>query len=249
MKAHRKQSHLDHWPPAKKLSVIFNRNLRKAHRLFRTFPVAKYDSIMDIGAHRGEFALRAGAYFEPSRTWLVEADPAMVEILRRDFPANPGWTVIHSAVSDVSGQVELRVNEHRESSSILPIEEISARTFGKEMKEVNRLTVPSLSLDDLFDQYDIPGVDLMKVDIQGAEKLLIVGGPRALDKTHAIYLEVNFERFYSGAPLFAEIDGLLRDSGFRLRSFHENRLGADGALAYANALYIKPAFQTGPHSR
>lgn len=238
---HRKESHLDSWPPGKKLAVLCNRNLRKAHRLFRTFPVSRYDSIMDIGAHRGEFALRAGAYFEPSRIWLVEADPSMVEMLNRDFSGRAGWTILHSAVSDVTGEVELRINEHRESSSILPIEEISAHTFGKEMKEVDKVVVPALSLDDLFDQQGISSVDLLKVDIQGAERLLIEGGKKALTRTRAIYLEVNFERFYSSAPLFAEIDGLLRDAGFKLRSFHENRLGSDGALAYANALYIQPA--------
>ncbi len=240
MKTRRKSSHLDSWSPGKKLSVIFDRNLRKAHRLFRTFPVAKYDSIMDIGAHRGEFALRAGAYFEPSRIWLVEADPSMAELLRRDYSGRAGWTIVHSAVSDTSGEIELRINEHRESSSILPIEGISARTFGKEMKEVNKVTVPALSLDDLFDRYDVPDIDLMKVDIQGAEKLLIEGGRNALGKVRSIYLEVNFERFYSGAPLFAEIDGALRNCGFKLRSFHETRLGSDGSLAYANALYIRP---------
>lgn len=236
----RKKSHLDNWPAGKKLSVIFDRNLRKAHRLFRSFPVAKYDSIMDIGAHKGEFALRSGAYFEPSRIWLVEADPSMVGMLRRDFSDKPGWSIIHAAVSDATGEIELRVNEHRESSSILPIEEISSRTFGKEMKEVSKVAVPALSLDDLFERYDIQNVDLMKVDIQGAERLLIEGGGKALGKTRSIYLEVNFERFYTGAPVFAETDGMLRAAGFRLRSFHENRLGSDGALAYANALYIKP---------
>lgn len=240
----KKQSHLNHWGFGKKLAVLHDRNLRKAHRLFKSFPVMDYEVIVDIGAHRGEFSLRSGAFFEPRKIWLVEADPFMFGLLREEFGNRSDWEIVHSAISNVTGEIELRINEHRESSSILTIQNIAGETFGKRMQEVEKVVVPALSLDDFFSRNRIDRVDLLKVDIQGAERMLIEGGVEALKCVRQIYIEVNFERFYEGAPVFSEIDGMLRDRGFKLRSFHETRLGGDGSLAYANALYIQPALMS-----
>ena len=81
----------------------------------------------------------------------------------------------------------------------------------------------------------------MKVDIQGAERLMIEGGEAALTTLGLLYIELSYERFYSGAPLAHEIESLLWERGFRLRSLHESRLGKNGALAYTNALFMRPA--------
>jgi hypothetical protein len=54
-----------------------------------------------------------------------------------------------------------------------------------------------------------------------------------------VLLEVNFERFYDGAPLFHEIEATMTAAGFRLRSLLEPRLNRSGDfLSYADALYL-----------
>lgn len=132
----------------------------------------------------------------------------------------------------------LRVNNARDSSSILPITDVAEVVFGKQMHEVEKVEVPVITLDDLFGQSRIDSVDLMKVDIQGAEKMMIEGGKEAIKRVKLMYIEVSFEEFYEGCALFKDFDSLLNDHGFKLRSFHESRLGTDGCMAYANALYL-----------
>ena len=217
----------------------FSRPLRRAHRLFRSFPAGEYRHILDVGAHQGSFTDLALPYFRPERVWLVEADPEYSAALAARFAANPAVTVIPCAISNLSGHVELRINSHRDSSSILPIESISERTFGLTMLETAMVKVPACTLDEVFQREQISRIDLLKVDIQGAERLMIEGGAQALARVELLYIELSYERFYAGAPLAHEMEDLLWQHGFRLRSLHESRLGANGALAYTNALFLR----------
>jgi FkbM family methyltransferase len=230
---------LSQLPLIKRILLPFQSRLRRAHRLFRSFPACPYQSFLDVGAHEGEFTDSLLAYFEPQRVWLVEADADQAAVLQKKFGAEPRCQVIAAAVSDRTGTAEFRVNEHRPSSSLVPIAAQTEGIFKKSMAESRTVRVPALSLDDLFHQHQLPVIDLMKVDIQGAERLLIAGGQRALTQVRQLFVEVWFEECYRGAALFPELHNLLTPLGFKLRSFHEFRKGPDGNLVYTNALYVQ----------
>ena len=225
--------------PLAEPGLWFSRPLRRAHRLFHGFPAGEYRNILDIGAHQGSFTDLALPYFKPDHLWMVEADPECSAALQDRYASNPAVTVLPCAISNATGHVELRVNSHRDSSSILPIESISEKTFGLKMTEMATIQVPAFTLDELFERESITRIDLMKVDIQGAERLMIEGGAKALARVDLLYIELSYERFYVGAPLAYEMEDLLWQRGFRLRSLHESRLGANGALAYTNALFLR----------
>ena len=105
------------------------------------------------------------------------------------------------------------------------------------MREARTVKVPALSLNELFDREKIARIDLCKVDIQGAEKLMIEGGDIALSKIRFLYIEILFEEFYQGGAEFMEIDRLLRNRGYRLHLLKDFRRNTQGDLAYADALY------------
>lgn len=226
------------YPAWKRWLALCRRPMRRAVRQFRDFPPFECRRVMDVGAHQGEFTLAALNYYRPERVWLVEADQELASGLQQKFSGQPACKVIHAAIADTSGSVTFRINRHRASSSLLPISKRSTQIFQKDLQETDAVTVPALALDDLFAQEKIDRLDLLKVDIQGAERLLIQGGQRALQQVACIYIEVLFEELYEGCALFGEIDALLTPLGFKLRSFHEFRKGPDGDLVYTNALYV-----------
>jgi FkbM family methyltransferase len=172
--------------------LLFSRPLRRAHRLFRDFPPGDYRQILDVGAHQGSFTDLALPYFKPERVWMVEADPEYAAALGARYAANSAVTVLPCAISNASGHVELRINSHRDSSSILPIESVSEQTFGMKMTETATVKVPACTLDGLFERERIARIDLMKVDIQGAERLMIEGGAQALAKVELLYIELSY---------------------------------------------------------
>jgi FkbM family methyltransferase len=162
------------------------RLMRRGHRPFRQFPKGSYWTIFDIGVCHGEFTDLALAYFEPEKIRMVEADPELAEKLKAKYGKNPRCEVAHAAITDRSGDVIFQVNEHRSSSSLLQIGENTGEAFGMSMREEFSVTVPGRSLDDFFEEHGIESVDLMKVDIHGAERLLVKGGQKALRKVRLL---------------------------------------------------------------
>jgi len=200
--------------------------------------------LVDVGAFKGSFTDAALAYWRPAQVWLVEAHPEYAAALRLKYAQRPTCRVVHCAVASADGIADLRENQHGGSSSTLRLNPEYRTRYGPTLREDRAIPVPARTLDALFAAENIGQVDLMKVDIQGAERQLIEGGRQALQRVANLYIEVLFGEQYVGAALFDELHGMLRGCGFRLRGLSEGRLGADGALAYADALFIRPTLQT-----
>ena len=65
-------------------------------------------------------------------------------------------------------------------------------------------------LDDLS---EIAALDLLKIDVQGAELMVFKGGGERLKRAVAIHTEVCFLSLYKNQPLFGEVDLELRSLG------------------------------------
>jgi FkbM family methyltransferase len=229
-----------HWPLWRKAWGLTHRPLRRARRQFRDLPPGDYRSVMDIGAYDGEFTEAAALYYGAERFWLVEANPVKARALEARFAGRPGHRVIHAAVASEPGTLRFSVNQHAASSSLLTMSSRSGALFGREFQVTEQVTVPALSLDALFAQERIEGIDLMKIDIQGAERMLIEGGQQALPRVRTVYIEVLFEEQYEGAALFGEIDQRMKRLGFQLYTLSGLRRGATGGLVYGDAVYRRP---------
>jgi protein O-GlcNAc transferase len=66
---------------------------------------------------------------------------------------------------------------------------------------------------------EITTVDLIKIDVQGAELMIFENATRILPQTLVIQTEVEFVELYKNQPLFADIDRLLRSYGFQFHKF------------------------------
>lgn len=71
----------------------------------------------------------------------------------------------------------------------------------------------------LADLEAIRDVDLLKIDIQGAELDVFRGAGALLERALVIWTEVKFLPLYEGQPLFAEVESFLRQRGFLFHSF------------------------------
>jgi FkbM family methyltransferase len=107
----------------------------------------------------------------------------------------------------------------------------------------------------------VPGIDALKVDVQGAELDVLRGGEGMLAGARIVETEVEFQELYSGQPLFCDVVSFMRERGlelWRLRELHHcglsraergepvfgvgdyverTRLG--GQLAWGNAVFVR----------
>lgn len=113
-------------------------------------------TFVDVGAHIGSIINGVQRRSSPGRVVAVEAIPEKAAMLKKRFP---GVTLHACAVGDATGQIDFYVDEARPGYSSL-----DASLEGR--SRTRRITVPIDTLDRLLDHH---GVDLIKIDVEGAE--------------------------------------------------------------------------------
>lgn len=79
-----------------------------------------------------------------------------------------------------------------------------------------RVPVTTVRLDDVS---EIKAMDFLKIDVQGAELMVLEHAQRLLADCLAIHTEVEFLPMYENQPLFSEIEPFLRRRGFIVHRF------------------------------
>lgn len=90
---------------------------------------------------------------------------------------------------------------------------ISATPPGGNFAVVERIPVQTTRLDDVP---DLGRVDFLKVDVQGAELVVLENGTRTLSNVLVVETEVEFLALYKGQPLFGDLQCFFREQGFVL---------------------------------
>ncbi|HSV47567.1 MAG TPA: FkbM family methyltransferase [Ramlibacter sp.] len=175
---------------------------------------------LDVGANVGAIAVPVASARPDARVLCVEGDPDIVEFLQRNVQRNlcTGVTVVGVLVGAASAQV--------------PFHQAPAHKFG--MGSIGTqfggspILLQQLSLDTVMDDAGIEAVDVVKIDIEGAELGALQGLRRRL--TSASPPVVVFEFVDWAEPQIAgqapgDAQRFLLGLGYRLF-----RLGASGTV-------------------
>jgi FkbM family methyltransferase len=129
---------------------------------------------VDVGAHWGYFSLLAAELVgAQGRVLAIEADPRIHATLERNLALNqrrPGLSAHHVAIAAEEGRISLsgydEANENWGLSRIAGASGPGARSV---------FEVPSTPLDAFLDAQGVGEVDLVKMDIEGAEGFALRG--------------------------------------------------------------------------
>jgi FkbM family methyltransferase len=216
---------------------LFDKQYRRAFRNLRHLPRLEYRSVIDSGANRGSFTDAFLRLHRPERLVLVEAIPDLAEKLRARYAGKSGISVVSAALSDKNGEAQFEINRSEASSSLLPIDPRNTAWFSRDLTVARRVQVPTMTLPSLLEEQGVQTVDLLKLDLQGAERFVLTGGETVLDRVRVIYTEVFFERLYTGAWLFWEMNEFLAGRGYKLCGLSNIVHASDGDLVQANATF------------
>lgn len=137
--------------------------------------VQKGDIVLDCGANVGVFArnaLKAGA----AKVVAIEPSPDNLECLRRNFTKEleDGRVVIYpKGVWDKDDILELLVDPDNRAADSFVIERKSAKPV---------LKLPLTTIDKLVAELELPKVDYIKMDIEGAETNALRGAKETIAK-------------------------------------------------------------------
>jgi FkbM family methyltransferase len=176
------------------------------------------DTVMDVGAGIGEESITFAKLVGPTgRVVAVEAHPLTFECLTRNLREHrlDGAEPVQVAVGDREGSI--RISDDGGSS-------LANRIGGSTGFEVRLRT-----LDSLAEELAIQEVALLKINIEGAERLAIAGMDRVIDRVQNVCVSCHDFVADRRGPAYdemrtrAEVLDYLQRAGFEVRTRQDSR--------------------------
>ncbi len=179
--------------------------------------IKKGDVVIDIGAHIGYYTLIAARIVgDRGRVYAFEPDPKNFHLLKMNVEENGYKNVIlvNKAVADTDGEMRLFLNaentgDHRIYQS------------GDQRKSVN---IEVITLDKFFKNKN-KRIDLIKMDIQGAEVRALKGSQRIIKENDNLKILTEFwpRGLYLSGSSAQEYAKLLTKHKFYLYDINEHK--------------------------
>lgn len=197
-------------------------------------------TIFDIGANRGQTALKYRAIFPNAEIYCFEPFPDSIRELRKRFVTDEQVHVVPSAVAQQIGVSVFYVNEFDPTNSLFPRPSAGRRYYPKSAGPKEKIEVETISLDAFVSDKGISKIDILKFDIQGGELNALRGAEQLLMKGDIplIYTEIMFVPHYESAALFHEIWTFLSRFGYSPYDIYHLVRAKNGQLRYGDALFI-----------
>lgn len=181
---------------------------------------------VDVGAfHPTHDSVTRALYERGWRGVNVEPQPDRLAAFLEERPEDVNLSV---AIGETDGEIELNLTDNPGWASVL-----APADTGADPEGVRPLTVPLRSLDSLFAELEIDHVDVLKIDVEGAEPAVVRGllrgtvrplvcvvegvapgvGRRAGDEAVALLVDAGYEHcLFDGLNHYLTTDPALRDA-------------------------------------
>lgn len=201
--------------------------------------------VIDVGAHNGQSTRELLDNFPNARVLAFEAAERNFLRARNELtPYGSRVELFNLAVSETVGEVVLHVNSHDGTHSLFDIGE--QRYWAGHAHHLEDVAVQSTTLDEIATEHGLDVIDILKLDIQGAELSALRGARHLLERNRIrlIATEVEFRLLYEGQPLFWEIGAYLQRFGFGFYKLYDCAYHAKNAhiLSWADAIFLGPEF-------
>lgn len=132
------------------------------------------DTFVDVGANKGDFSLHAARFCK--NVYSIEPHPENLMWLRKSILLNEfqNIEVIEGCATTHSGLVDLSIGVKSGYHSLM-------------RKSAESISVNAFRLDDVISGDSL----VLKIDVEGAEKLVLEGAQNILKRTRAILLDLD----------------------------------------------------------
>ena len=159
--------------------------------IFEYSPI-KIETVYDVGACNGWWYSGVRPFLPEANFFLFEANPEYEEILKQT-----GQRVFNKLLSNPGrGEVDFYNGTNTGDS------------YYKETTTIyddkTSIKMPTVTLDELIEQNNLPIPQLLKLDTQGSELDILKGATKLLGKTELIISELPIIEYNRGAPNISE---------------------------------------------
>ena len=182
------------------------------------------DIVFDVGAFIGLYTLFASKCVgKGGKVYAFEPVPISYEFLIKNIKVNRINNVVplNVALADYSGYTKLYIPQNTKyyaEASMIP----TTSTI--------HYTVKVNTLDDVVQQYHLDRIDLLKIDVEGAELMVLKGGFHSLKIVDKIVVEAHDT---NGSKLSRSVVRYLKSSGFKVDGIYIPDIGVTKKIVYA----------------
>ncbi|MEH2160629.1 MAG: FkbM family methyltransferase [Nostoc sp.] len=194
-------------------------------------------TIVDVGAHRGNWSAAMLKYANPKQIVAFEPLPELFVELQSRFASEARIDLRPKAIGEEISSITINVTEHKSACSILCPDSQMNNHYGYGWSIVDTVEVKISTLDEELHNFET--IDLIKIDVQGYEKSVLSGAKQTLKKVQALMIEQNLIRHYKEDLLFWELHKLLEDTyGFKLYNISDPFRSISGRSLWFDAIYL-----------
>lgn len=177
--------------------------------------------VFDVGANFGEVSLLFSRFV--GARGHVHAFEASSEVCARlgqmcEIAGRTNISINHAAVADAQGVVQLHVYD-REYSGWNSLADRPLADYGIDVKSIGVENVESTTIDDYCHEHEIDRIDLLKIDVEGAEYQVLIGARRMLQEKRVGCCVFEFgQTTFDMGNTPGEIREYLNSLGYRIRN-------------------------------
>ena len=193
--------------------------------------------MFDVGAHKGSFTKEVYSKIKVNKTYIFEPIPVVFnEILADEFLNK--FSCHNIALSSFVGNAEFYINENMQTSSLLNFDKslLSTNNINKDLK--SKIIVKTNTLNNFMKAEQIKEIDLLKIDVQGADLDVLKGLEDNIYNVKTIFTEVSFKKIYENSSTFFEVFDYLNNKGFILVDLYPVYRGVNSELLQSDALFL-----------
>ena len=196
------------------------------------------DLFLDIGMHHGIYTDIILKKCPHVRIIGFEPTPETYGFLHEKYLHSPEVKVLNCALGEKNGSSLFFCNDNEQTNSLLE-EGADSGVMGDMMHRKRQVDVSVRCLDSVLVELGETASIFAKIDIQGAEALLLAGASIAFEKQiEGCLLEIQLKDMYKGQANFVSILELMGKRGFEIRQIYPPMV-VGGVAVQVEVLFVK----------
>ncbi len=194
--------------------------VERVERIFYLEYLREGMTVFDVGANVGELTLLFSRFAADGSVHGFEASSETFKRLKLVCDATERRNVVlnHLALSDKNGSIRLHIYDNALSSfnsqAARPL-----KNYGLDFEPIGVEETPATTVDDYCESRNIERIDLLKIDVEGAELQVMQGARRMLKSKSIRCLTFEFgQTTFDMGNTPEEIEAFLKEMDYKIRN-------------------------------
>ena len=187
----------------------------------------RINTVFEIGAHNCRDTIAINRYYRPRIIYVFECNPDCIQVSKntlKRYWGRKNICLIEKAVWSESKKIKFYpvVESYRQETPQIKQKNLGAsscfRTLGTHHEKFiqDEIEIDAIRLDDFCRENDINKIDLICMDLEGAEYYALLGLGDMIHRVRYIITEIIIKPVYQGQGFFDSTNQYLENHNFKL---------------------------------